>query len=286
MSSMKGAIVNAVFRLPPTEGEIAIDALCLRALKKLNGRVTLSDEEYISRFKKTLYSALKESDLQHSDQGGMPTFEYTDNTLLKLRWNILSHTDRRQRAKMERRAAAIDWIDGLKDDRHYEYLGGLLMRKLGASRIHVTPKGNEFGIDFLAIAPAFSRSGMFLSKGRGVRIVGQSKYYSQPVTRDKVQAFNDVMNSIRNNKEELINVLPSWFRNSPAPLIGCFVAHSGYQSGARKSAEQNGYLLLDTRAAGEIVSCVGKMDHLRNEADVIRHLWEEIAALQRSSAAA
>ncbi len=280
MSSTKGEIINAVFRLPPAEGEIAIDALCLRAVKKLKGRVTISDEEYVSRFKKALYSALKDSDLQHSDRGGIPTFEYTDNILLRLRWNILSLTDRRHRAKMERRAAAIDWIDGLKDDRHYEFLGGLLMRKLGASRVHVTPKGNEFGIDFLAITPAFSRSGMFLSKGRGVRIVGQSKYYSHPVVREKIQAFNDVMNSIRNNKEELINVLPPWFRSSPAPLIGCFVAHSGYQIGARRSAEQNGYLLLDTRAAGEIVSCVGKMDHLRSEDDVIRHLWEEIAALQ------
>ncbi|MBK4216149.1 restriction endonuclease [Paracoccus caeni] len=271
--------MNAVFRLPPSEGEITIDALCLRALKKLKGQVTIADEEYISRFKKALYSALKESDHQHVACGGISTFEYTNSILLKLRWNIQSLTDRRHRAKLERRAVAIDWIDRLKDDRHYEYLGGLLMRKLGASRIHVTPKGNEFGIDFLAIAPAFSRSGMFLSKGRGIRIVGQSKYYNHPVARDKIQAFNDVMNSIRNNKEELIRVLPSWFRSSPAPLLGCFVAHSGYQSGARKSAEQNGYLLLDTRAAGEIVSCVGKMDHLREEDDVIRHLWEEIGML-------
>jgi hypothetical protein len=273
-------VVDMIFRLPPMNNEVAIDSLCINAIMKSNGKVTLADEEYVSKYKKTLFSKLRDCDYEHVRQGGLQTFEYLERSGLRVRWIIHSDFDRRLKQKIERRAAAISWINDLNSDRNFEYMGGLLMKKLGASQVHVTPKGNEFGIDFLAIAPAFSRSNIFLSAERGVRVVGQAKYYSSAVSREKIQAFNDVMNSIRNNKAELTSVLPAWFRSSPAPLIGCFLAHSGYQSGARTSAEQNGYLLFDTRSAGEVLTCVGKMDHIRSENEVSKHLWNELKTIR------
>jgi hypothetical protein len=280
MMSKKSEIIDMIFRLPPMDNEVAIDSLCIECLRVFNGSVNFSDEEYISQYRRTLFSSLRQIDSDHVRNGGLQTFEYFENKGLRVRWRTQSASDRRLKRKIERRAAAISWINDLKDDRDYEFLGGLIMKKLGATKLHVTPRGNEFGIDFLAITPAFSRSNIFLSADRGVRIVGQAKYYSHPVPREKIQAFNDVMNSIRSNKQELTGVLPAWFRSSPAPLIGCFVAHNGYQSGARTSAEQNGYLLFDTRGAGEVISCVGKLDHIHSAADLNRYLWTELKTIK------
>ncbi|MCL4066702.1 restriction endonuclease [Pseudomonas sp. GX19020] len=273
-------IIRSVFSLPPVEGEFSIDALCLMAIEKSLGHFTIDHEEKVSKCRKSLYSDLKMADYDHHASGGILSFSYTDERFHKLRWNTSSKGDKRIGKKIRDRSAAVSWIESLNDCRDYEYLGGLPMKKLGASKVFVTPAGNEFGIDFLAIVPAFSKSDIFMSKSKGTRVVGQSKLYRSAVTRDKIQSFNDVMSSIRNNKAELIDILPAWFRSSNAPIVGFFVAHSGYQSGARISAEQNGYTLIDSLCASEIISCCGKMDHVKNAIDLDSYLWLEIAKLR------
>ncbi|WP_378943257.1 restriction endonuclease [Paracoccus sp. R86501] len=273
-------IIRSVFSLPPAEGEFSIDAVCLKAIEKSLGKYTMEHEEKVSKYKRALYAELKAADYAHHASGGIMSFNYVNEQFYKLRWNTLSKGDKRIGKKIRDRSAAVSWIESLDDSRNYEYLGGLLMKKLGASKLFITPPGNEFGIDFLAIVPAFSRSNIFVSKNKGIRIVGQSKLYRSAVSRDKIQSFNDVMSSIRNNKAELIGILPAWFRSSSAPIVGFFVAHSGYQSGAKISAEQNGYTLIDSLGAAEIISCCGKMDHVKNATEVDRYLWREIAELK------
>ncbi|MCD2176794.1 restriction endonuclease [Rhizobium sp. C1] len=249
----------------------------------MQGKTSIRDEEFVAKFRKALFSDLRVYDLEHIGFGGLPTFSYIERPSLRVKWIIDDDQDRRRLQKLRNRSFAIDWIESLENDRNFEFLGGLLMRKLGASRVHITPPGNEFGIDFLAIVPAFSKSKLFISGGRGVRIVGQSKYYKSAVAREKIQSFNDCMTSIRNNREELTRIIPAWFRNCSAPLMGCFVAHSGYQQGARVNAEQNGHILLDTRAASEILISIERMDHVKDNADLSRQLWHELRAIEKNA---
>lgn len=280
MTLSRPEIIKAIFRLPPSDGEFSIESLCLNAISHVHGSVSMDDRVFVSRFEKSLFSDLMKYDHEHWGIGGTLTFTYIEKPSLRLRWAFDDSQDRRRRQKLRHRSFAINWIESLQNDRNYEYLGGLLMRKLGASRIHITPPGNEFGIDFLAIVPAFSRSQLFISSSRGVKIVGQSKYYSTAVARGNIQAFNDCLSSIRNNREELTKIIPAWFRNWSAPLMGCFLAHNGYQHGARTIAMQNGHILLDTRAASEILVGVEKLDHIKDGAHLSKYLWVELKSIE------
>lgn len=279
MGFTRSSIVRRVFYLEPREGEVSIEHLCLEAIKELRGRITLQDQEWVSKFRKSLFSDLRDYDSSHTRNGGLNTFQFLEKPSLRVSWLIYDPMDRRRRLKLLKRSFALEWIESLSDDRHYEFLGGLLMRRLGASDVYVTPKGNEFGIDFVACVPAFSRSDLFISGSRGVRIVGQCKFYQSAMAREKVQSFSDCMNSIRSNKHELLSILPAWFRNHPAPLVGCFLAHSGYQDGARVAAEQNGYILFDSRAASEILVTAAKLDKIATKADLHKLLWGELQRL-------
>ncbi len=96
-------------------------------------------------------------------------------------WLDASSKSSKHRERLKRRACVARWLDDL-GDRPYEFASAYAMQVLGASRVHVTPAGSEFGIDFLALIPAYTRSPAFLSGLSGLRVVGQSKKYNSAVT--------------------------------------------------------------------------------------------------------
>jgi hypothetical protein len=145
--------------------------------------------------------------------------------------------------------------------------------------VHVTPQRNEFGIDFLAIVPAYSNSKVFVSGSRGVRIVGQSKKYNSPVNRGELQKFNDTLNSVRNNKAELLDIIPPWFRGSATPIMSCFVAHAGFQSGGRDIGRQNGHILLDTLELAEIIYQPKSHSFLQMDTEIEKTLWLGLSSI-------
>lgn len=275
MKISRPALVQSILRLLPDKAEYTIESLSLRAWAQSTRKPNIEDQEFVSRFRRSIFNDLQAADIKHREAGGLPTFEFFPERELRVRWGISNVDDRYRELKLVGTSLALNWIDGL-DERDYEFLGALLMRRLGAQRIHVTPRGNEFGIDFLALVPAFSRSRLFVSGAQGLRIVGQAKYYSSAVPREKIQAFNDTMTNIRNNKGEMIDLIPAWFRSHRSPVLGLFVAHSGYQEGARICAGQNGYILFDTRCASEVLACTSDFNLFRKGDHFSRSLWSDL----------
>lgn len=277
--SLKAELVEAVLRLRPRDGVFSVESIC-RLTFSDNGRAaSLTEEEYISRFKKTLFNDIVSRQELLIDAGGLRTFEIISLQELKLSWVRSNPMSRKHRERLNCRASVARWLHGL-DDRSYEIASAYAMRSLGASRIHVTPKGNEFGIDFLALVPAFTKSPLFVSGTRGIRIVGQSKKYSQPVAREKIQSFNDLIGSIKNNKAELIPILPPWFRSSSSPIISCFVAHSGYQSGSVVMSGQAGHILLDSTKLAEIIGRPSHFGGIGDDGLTHKALWHEISLIE------
>lgn len=280
MKISRPEIVKAILRLLPEDNEYTIESLSFRAWARSVRVPTIEDQEFISRFRKSIFGDLQAADIRHRETGGLPTFDFFPERELRVRWRIYSDDDRYRKLKLLGCSLALNWIDGL-DDRDYEFLGALLMKRLGAQRIHVTPRGNEFGIDFLALVPAFSRSNLFVSGAQGLRIVGQAKCYASAVPREKIQAFNDTLTNIRNNKAELIDLIPPWFRSHRSPILGLFVAHSGYQEGARICAGQNGYILFDTRCASEVLACSSDFTLFQSDDHFTRSLWGELHSISK-----
>lgn len=274
--SQRSDYIDKILQLVPRDGEHCIDRLALLTITDRDLVPSLAQQEYVSKYRRSLFNTLLKRQEEVVKKGGMKTFEVTDRRFFKLSWILTEAGLNWRRQWLAQRAFVYEWISSISD-RDYEKLGGVLMQRLGATRVHITPSGNEYGIDFLAIVPAYSRSSLFVSGGRGLRIVGQSKLYKTAVQREKIQAFNDTMSSIRNNRSEMLCIIPAWFRSSDAPMLGCFIAHSGYQSGAQIMAEQNGHILLDSMSLSEILGRKKNSDKVHGKADVQKELWIEIA---------
>ena len=138
-------------------------------------------------------------------------------------------------------------------DRVYEALCCLACQSLGASKIHLTPPGNEGGIDFLALVE--NKRGFPKCSGLNkFRIVGQAKKYAGPVQVGGVRDFNDTVADVRRLSPTVKGHLPSWFRESSTPIIGWLVGHNGFQSGSESKARMNGIMLLDSQVITEIIA--------------------------------
>lgn len=258
--------------MPPDAKTRSIVEMSREALEVFYGGVERGHEEFISRFRRSILNELLKFDELHSKRGGSRSFVCVDTSKLLVRWHKDILDDPRALQKLRNRSRIYLWMRDL-DDRQYECFGAALMQSLGATKVHLTPRGNEFGIDFLALVPAYSRSELFVSGSRGIRVVGQSKLYKSKVPRDSIQAFNNLMDSIRHNRHEIRSIIPAWFRNSPAPLIGLWAAHRGYQEGARIISEQNGYILLDTLMMAEIFGSSKSLQGVCNSSEMDRMMW-------------
>src|SRR5579862_8837546 len=136
----------------------------------------------------------------------------------------------------------------------YEALCCLVLQLLGAQRYHLTPAGDEGGIDFLATVHFFSKSHIFSGLGREVKIVGQSKMYAERVPVGNVDAFITTLENVRKGSDRVRDIIPAWFHDSSGPIIGWIVGHKGFQSGAQNEAKKHGIILSTSRDLAEIIS--------------------------------
>jgi hypothetical protein len=275
--SFQSDVVDGIYRLPPQPGEFSIEKLGEMALRNAGKPCGLSELSNLSRFRASLFNALLERQDGYLRRGGLGVFTVASSSSLRVKWASVDQ-GRLQRRRAQLRACVARWLDSL-NDRQYELASGLAMEKLGATRVHVTPPGNEFGIDFLASVPAFTKSSAFISGRRGIRIVGQSKKYADAVSREKLQVFSDCLTSVRNNRAEMLEIIPAWFRGHSAPMLACFVAHSGYQSGARTFGYQSGAVLLDTLDLAEIIGNPRQYPFSCDDSQVQARLWRDIVRL-------
>jgi hypothetical protein len=140
------------------------------------------------------------------------------------------------------------------NDRQYEALGCIVSETSGASRIHLTPAGNEGGIDFIAALPLPGKSHVFRGNNHPVRIVGQCKKYASPVSLDRIRDFAHTLNEVRDHNAEICRVVPAWFWDMRGPIVGWHIAHTGHQSGVTSKAKHQGIILSDAIDMAEAIS--------------------------------
>ncbi len=138
------------------------------------------------------------------------------------------------------RAEFLRQIDGL-DDRAYEALAVVASQVLGARNFHLTPQGNEGGVDFYAEMVVQREIPNFSNVGARIRVVGQCKKYSAPLAVDKFEQFLHTMQNVRHRSDRVRPHIPVWFNESNAPIIGWIISHQGFQIGSSDEANSMEY---------------------------------------------
>lgn len=146
-------------------------------------------------------------------------------------------------------------VDSLTS-REYEQFGCILCEWLGASKILLTEEGNEGGIDFIARFDFDSNAHFLFGQKGPIRIVGQCKKYSTKSQVGDMRDFLTTMEHVRNLSYRPGDLLPSWFRELPGPIIGWHISNQGHQSGALDLAKNYGVLTSNTK---ELVDLICKL---------------------------
>jgi hypothetical protein len=185
---------------------------------------------------------------------------------------------KRTGALLSARPEMLKAIDSV-NDREFEALGCFAARLIGAQRDHITPAGNEGGIDFLAIIRPYSRCHVFSSLGREFRVVGQSKQYASKVQVGAVDQFIKTVENVRHRSDRVDGVIPAWFHASSGPIVGWMVAHNGFQTGGKDEAKKHGIVLSDSRDIAEIVTLSRHFSPNATSANRVSHLVPRVQAL-------
>lgn len=247
----RGQFVDGLFRLMPEPGVYAIEALVTKAIQRQKPQLELSDEEAAYRYRLDFWNRLSIRQNALTTRGLTPQFLEVDPSQRLLKWNDSKNF--LTACKVKIRPKVLDFLDYLSD-REYEYACGVACEFAGAELTYVTPPGNEYGIDFVSIIPAYGRSSVICAGKEGLRIVGQSKKYTAKIPREKVMLLAESINMIKNRKPEITRLLPGWFFSSRAPIAGWIVGHSGFQSGCTQHAADHGIILSDSLELADILS--------------------------------
>ena len=115
----------------------------------------------------------------------------------------------------------------------------------GASKICLTPKGNEGGVDFYALIEV-PKGHLRCTGLNSIRVVGQSKKYTSRVPVGEIRDFTTSLEDVRSRSPGVMAHLPHWFITASCPIVGWVFGHQGFQSGARGRAQMNGLMLFDS----------------------------------------
>jgi Restriction endonuclease len=212
---------------------------------------------------------LQKIDVNQS-RGITALLQVADDIAYRLRWTPLqmirseTRRDRRLGTLLGGRPQMLRRMDGLSP-REYEALGCVACQLVGASRIHLTPPGNEGGIDFFALVPLPAQCHLFGPRRGPLRIVGQSKRYEAPVSVGAVRDFITTVENVRKRQPPVESHVPPWFRAARGPLLGFICGHRGFQSGAESLAQDHGIITADSLDLAE-AACLSR--HLPESANV------------------
>jgi len=142
----------------------------------------------------------------------------------------------------------------LMNSREYEALTCVACKLLGADKILLTKSGNEGGIDFIATISFSVKSHYFFGINGPIRIIGQSKKYNSKAQDNSIKEFITTLNDVYSLTPKMNTIVPNWFRSAKGIIIGWFITHSGFQSGAISRSNNHGFILSDTLDLAEIIS--------------------------------
>lgn len=252
-------MLSHLCRIDLPDTPVAFNDVLTRAAENALGKVRIEAEGFAAANTKRYWNDILELVQEDQKSGLIPFCDIVDRNALLLRnpctplFARTSHKPNRTGVLLRARPAVLREIDEL-NDREYEALACFVTRLIGAQRDHLTPKGNEGGIDFLAIMHFFSQCHVFSGFGKEVRIVGQTKKYATKVEVGTLDQFIKTVENVRHRSERVDGAIPAWFHVSSGAIVGWMVAHSGFQTGARNEAKKHGIVLSDSRDLAEMVA--------------------------------
>jgi len=253
------------------------------AASELKLVATVADAFADSNLKKYWNWFLKEIDDDH-DRGINPYFRVPSRQSYAFSYfshDLLSSSNLIEQTLGQRslsRSHMLRMIDSLTD-REYEALACVASVAIGANNYHLTPPGDEGGIDFVATLKMPSSSHVFSAAGAELRVVGQCKKYADPVAVDRMDQFVQTMQNVRYRAARVQKHLPVWFDQARGPIVGWVISHSGFQSGSADEAKKHGIVLSDTLDMAELISV--SENFFSNDAPAVRsqHLLDRCRAL-------
>ncbi len=253
------SIVNWYYEQVFDHASLDFDDHLADAVQQSLGKARIDAELYANNNTNKLWNDLRNQIEEDKSRGLYPTFSEVTAGVKRLFWYPnyfplgVSKRDKQRRLRIQSRVHILKSIHAMNYEQ-YEALSVLACKLSGASHYCMTPRINEFGIDFFAVIPSIGKSHLFNGGGGPIRIVGQSKKHSSPVSRDKIQQFILTLSSIHQRSEDVRHLMPSWFLRQKGPIIGWFIAHKGLQSGAKDYSNKFGIVHSDSRDIAEIIT--------------------------------
>ncbi len=225
------------------------------------------DSEYEARrLVSQCWSVVRERIKEEESKGLYPTMEIIDEMRFELgtfteRVEGASNKEKIVKIRLKQRAHISDLIDKMSAQQ-YEIFGAALCYLSGAGEDFAkrTRLSGDENIDFVALMPLNGRTHLFPSGKNRVRLIGQCKKWGSKTQKKDINLMAETITKVVNLNPDLSEVLPSWFVSSEGPILGCFVSHRGYQSGAKIEAQRHGFVLADSRDLTEIVCLSKKWD--------------------------
>lgn len=284
MVSESERITRWFYRSVFPSGALRFDDLLLVAARAVLAKSQMQAEAYVQAHASRLWGHLLSRIAIDHDQRRSPLFVVLDEVSRKLAWlpSNPSFADRpKERHKAIRSAArpsVVQAID-LLSDRQYEALGCVACGLIGATRVFLTPPGNEGGIDFFALVDSPARCHLFHGGYRPFRIVGQSKKYGERVSVDRVKELIETIEEVKNLNPRVERLVPTWFRLSQGPVVGWLIAHNGAQTGAWQKARDHGIVICDSIDLAEITVMSRRFYATSSSSEHIAFLQRGVAEL-------
>ena len=281
--SEQAKIVNWFYRKQFEGGHLIFDDLLHEAASSALGKESIDLDAYVSANNSRLWNALMGQITIDTKGGIWPLFVVIDRMSRKVIWYpFCSGIEDKKRKRVLRvcksRPAFLSRFDIL-NDREYEALGCVVAGLAGAKEKFLTRAKNDSGIDFFARIVLPGRTHIFSGEASSIRVVGQSKKYGERVDVGRVDAFLNTLNEVRNLAPNVRRLIPPWFIENPGPIVGWIVAHSGFQSGAKVKARNNGVILSSSLDLAEVAAKSRQLDELYTPIDRVNLLHNNVKKL-------
>lgn len=255
--SNKQKVFRWLYRISFPPGILDFDAILKQAARVALGLSSMDADVFVIANGKTYWNWLRQEQDLIKGKGITPIFLIKDNNARRVSWypadivSFKSNKQKLQAKQLQTRPLILRKIDAL-DNREYEALACTTCRMLNASKVVLTGPGNEGGVDFFASIILPYRSHVLFGAAGPLRIIGQSKFYKEKVQVGEIRDFITTIADVKSHR--LRHLVPAWFKASRGPIIGWFIGHTGFQSGAEDRAKEEGIILSSSLDLSEIIS--------------------------------
>lgn len=239
-------------------GVHSCESLLTRATQACFNYDAYSAATYAEANKAEFWNFVVQANEQHTARGVSSSFSIQSNETRSFQCypvpEQLRGRARLNAIRVQDRPAILRMICDL-NDREYEAMSCVLLEALGATRVNLTRKGTEGGIDAFGLIEHARASHLLGSIHHPLRVVVQSKMWSDPIGPDPMKVFLQTLHEVREAGQPKTNaIVPNWFKEARGPMIGLIVSHKGFQWGADSRARSQGILLADSIDVAEVIA--------------------------------